>query len=78
MFGLGDGRDRITDFGHRQGDRLHLGADLWDGPLTAAAVVAAFAEVSGDRVVFDFGDGDRLILDGVTTLHQLANFIDII
>ena len=79
VFRDGYGRDIIADFDGSDGDRLLLDANLWnDGALTAAQVVSRFASVTGGRVVFDFGDGDVLDLQGVTTRAGLADFVVLI
>ncbi|MDZ4094691.1 MAG: CAP domain-containing protein [Paracoccaceae bacterium] len=72
------GADVITDFSSAQGDRLRLDDALWSGKLTGAQVVAQFADVTANGVVFDFGDGDLLTLSNVSTLNGLATVIDII
>jgi Ca2+-binding RTX toxin-like protein len=77
VLAAGDGSDRVTDLSLAEGDRLLLHATLWGGGLTAAAVVAAHAEVTAAGVLFDFGT-DRLLLEGVTGLTGLAAAIDIL
>jgi hypothetical protein len=67
----------LTDVVLADGDRLYLNEDLWTGVLSAMAVMDAFASVIGEIVVFDFGDGDRITLQGVTSLAELAAIIDI-
>lgn len=77
-FVLANGGDHDTakDFG--AGDRLALDADLWGSQLTKAQVVSRFADVTSAGVLFDFGDGDSLLLAGVRSLSGLADRIDFI
>lgn len=61
----------IGDF-ERGTDKLVLGAQLWsDVTLTRQAIVAQFAEVEGDAVVFRFTSGATVTLQGVTDLSTL-------
>lgn len=72
IFGLGDGRDRIVDFGLGQ-DRLHLSSDLWGGAvMTAGEVLAEFGLIRRGVVVLDFGM-DEVTLVGQTHLVGLAS-----
>ncbi|MBS0123814.1 M10 family metallopeptidase C-terminal domain-containing protein [Thetidibacter halocola] len=59
------GADRITDYDLGI-DSLHIAASLWGGPLTQAALDAR-SDLSSGTLVLDFGGGDRLTLDGLTT-----------
>jgi Ca2+-binding RTX toxin-like protein len=77
VFADGGDADVLTDVTVADGDRLLLRDDLWTGTLSAAQVVDAFAEVIAGNVVFDFGDGDRITLQGVNSLSGLAAIIDI-
>lgn len=75
----GDGKERIADFGLAQHDRLVLDNALWGNvALTAAQIVANFADVLAAGVVFDFGNGDVMTLNGLTSTAGLAAQIDII
>ncbi|MEO0913705.1 MAG: calcium-binding protein, partial [Pseudomonadota bacterium] len=62
VFGAGFGVDQVWGFATGTDD-LHLDADLWAGTLTSAEVLTTFATTSGGRTVFDFGGGDRLIVN---------------
>jgi Ca2+-binding RTX toxin-like protein len=76
QFATGSGADVVTDFTMGQGDRLGLAKSLWGGGLTDQQVVSRYAEVLGGNVLFDFGDGDTLLLQGVRSLNGLADRID--
>ncbi len=76
VFGNGGGADVLADVVLAQGDRLYLNDDLWAGTLTKAQVVDGYATVTGAGVVFDFGDGDRITLQGVSSLNGLSGAID--
>ncbi|SFC35351.1 calcium-binding protein [Tropicimonas isoalkanivorans] len=76
LFGDGDGRDVVADFTDDV-DTLWLSAELWSGDLTARQVVREFAVVRSDRVVFKFGDGDRLIVRDVDRKVDLIDDIQL-
>ncbi len=79
VFNSGDGKDTITDFSTAQGDALCLNDAIWGGGvLSGAAVVAQFAAVTQDGVLFDFGGGKSVLLAGMTTTTGLAAQIDFI
>lgn len=66
--------DVIKDFRKGQ-DELHLSEKLWAGTLTEQAVINRFAEVVNGDVVFDFGAGQMITLDGVGSLNGLVSDI---
>lgn len=78
VFGSGMDSDRIVDFSRAEGDKLVFDNALWSGALTAAQVVARFADVVAGDVVFDFGGGDRVALLDVASLSGLSGAIEII
>lgn len=60
-------------------DKLALNAQLWwDAALTRKAIVAQFAQVEGDAVVFRFTSGATVTLQGVTDLTSLHSDIALI
>ncbi|WP_299628858.1 M10 family metallopeptidase C-terminal domain-containing protein [uncultured Tateyamaria sp.] len=67
----------ITDFNGAEGDTLQLDDALWGGGLTTAQVVAAFASESSGDIVFDFGGGSFVVLEGVTTTVGLSDDIEL-
>ena len=67
----------IRDFSVQAGDDLLLNNSLWTGQLTAAQAVARFADVVRGDVVFDFGNGETITLDGVASLAGIAGCINI-
>ena len=82
IFGTGFGSDTLFYFNQVHGDRLQIDDALWlasEGTLTAAQVVSTFGsiDINGDAVL-DFGGGNQILLDGVTTLAGLETAIDII
>lgn len=77
VFRDGWDRDRITDFNKSQ-DTLLLDNNLWSGSLSTSQVVSRFAKDTGSNVVFDFGGGDTLTLQGVGSISGLSDAIDII
>lgn len=68
------GADVIRDFGMAEGDRLLLDVlALGLGGLTGAEIVATFADASPTRVEFDFGNDNRLTLEGLTDLTDIES-----
>lgn len=66
--------DRIGDFTYGE-DRLFINTSLLNGETDAAAVIARYATVSGTDIIIDFGDGDMIILEGVTNLSHVTDSI---
>lgn len=65
------GQNLVTDFTTRE-DVLRLDASLWNAELTAEDVVAIYCREVDGNAVFDFGNGNNIILLGV------SNPVDII
>lgn len=81
VFMARDGADIIADFTRSQGDVLRIDDALWRaaaGTLTATQIINRFADMTADGVLFDFGGGNTLLLDGVTSTKSLAAGIEII
>jgi Ca2+-binding RTX toxin-like protein len=72
------GRDVIEDFRLSDHDRLSIEDGLYGGGLTAEQVVSAYGVVIGSTVVFDFGDGNTLTLQGISSLVGLAGAMDLV
>ena len=66
------GADTVTDYTTGV-DALHLDSALWSGDLSAAEVVAMFADDSTGSTVFDFGNGNSVTLDGVSDASALVS-----
>lgn len=77
VFRNGYDTDTVKDF-ESGTDILRLDNNLWGGQMTKQIVVLNFASVNGDDIVFDFGSGDRLTLQGFTDMGALADDITII
>jgi Ca2+-binding RTX toxin-like protein len=72
---LGDfGTDRVFDFADNA-DTLVFGGGLWDGSMSARTFVSTYARVSGTSVIFDFGDGNVVTVNGVSSLAKLYDDI---
>ncbi len=71
------GRDVVEDFRLSDHDRLFIEDGLYGGGLTADQVVAAYATVIGNSVVFTFNASSTLTLQNVSTLVGLAVAIDL-
>lgn len=65
------GRDRITDFADNV-DTIEINATTLGIDMTAADVID-MGQVVGNNVVFDFGNGNVLTLEGQTDLGMLLN-----
>ncbi len=77
VFARGDGKDSIQDFQDNQ-DTLVFGGGLWDGVATAQEFVDRFAKDTGADVMLDFGDGQKLLLAGVSNIGQLYDDVMLI
>ncbi len=71
VFGIGNGENTITDFTAGSGTDDLINLTDFDTLTTLSSVTALATEVSGDTTI-DFGNGDKLILQGVTisSLHD--------
>ena len=80
FFGLVIGADKITDFTTGT-DVLRLDNALWAemmmAPLSEAQVVSMFGDDSSGTLIFDFGSGNAITLDGVLSATGVASAIDI-
>ena len=74
-FLFNDGVDRIRDFNHKK-DTLLFDSELWGGGRKSVKKILKYADIKGNKAVFDFGDGDKLIVKGVSSLSQLEDNID--
>jgi subtilisin-like proprotein convertase family protein len=79
-FIFNDGHDQFTirDFSFSDGDTLQLDSDLWTGNMTAQQVVNTFGDLVDGDLVLDFGDGDIIVVEGLTNITRIADFIDIV
>ncbi|MCE6959366.1 hypothetical protein LAZ40_09910 [Cereibacter sphaeroides] len=77
VFAHPSGQDRITDFQDNI-DTLQFDDSLWSGRSLSVSDVLWFAKVSGGAVVFDFGVGNVLTIDGLTSVASLSDDITII
>ena len=78
-FAFTEGHDTIEDyfdFGFR--DRIVIDQSLTGGLQTAADVVSTYATVVGDDILFDFGDGDSLLVTDFTDLTTITDDISIV
>jgi len=74
VFRPGDGKDRVTDFVDNV-DTLVFGGDHWDGSMSIETFVSTYARVSRSSVTFDFGDGDMVTVNGISSLSRLYDDI---
>ncbi|MEE9388637.1 MAG: calcium-binding protein [Paracoccaceae bacterium] len=73
IFATGFDADIIKDFDAAQ-DRLQLDTALLGATAaTGAAVLADYASLSGDTALLDFGGGDTISIDGISTLADLSD-----
>jgi serralysin len=68
------GADRVRDFTDNV-DQLKLDDAIWGSTKTAAQIVADYATVVGSDTVFDFGDGNKITVNGVTDTSVFLNDI---
>jgi Ca2+-binding RTX toxin-like protein len=74
-FADGDGADTISDFAVSE-DVLRLESALANGQ--SATDIATSAQLTSDGVLLVFGDGDSILLQGLSTTANLASAIDIV
>ena len=78
-FVFDDGADVIEDMTLAQNDRLALDVSaLGLTGLSAVEIVSTYADSSSGQVVFDFGAGNTLTLESLTTIAGLDQYIDLI
>ncbi|WP_412553704.1 tandem-95 repeat protein [Shimia sp. MIT1388] len=77
VFTAGSAADLVQDFTDDM-DVLALDQDLWSGTLTAAEVLNTFGTISGSNAVLDFGSGNILTIENVTSLSSLEDDISLI
>jgi hypothetical protein len=70
----GGGATRIADF-QNTADTIELDRGLWGGGLTEAQVLAQFASAVPGGVLFDFGGGNTILVQGVDAPAALAGQI---
>lgn len=70
------GTDVISDF--EQGvDQIVLDPVLWTGLTSSADVLFVYGNIADGRATIDFGDGNILIIDGITNPTGLADDISL-
>ena len=78
LFIFNGGADLVEDFKPAEGDRLQIDDTIFGPGWTPADLVDAFAHVEAGAVVFDFGFGNSLTLQGYGSLSGLAAYLEII
>jgi len=68
------GQDEITDFRNNM-DELHLDDALWSGSLSAQEVINTFASSANGNTILDFGNGNIIVLAGITDAQVLVDDI---
>ena len=58
-------------------DTLSLSSDLLSGQRSGQAVLNAYASLTRDGILLDFGGGDAITLLGVRNLSHLSDDIEI-
>ena len=75
IFVFSQHNDTITDFNAAEGDTLQIDDFLWGGGTRTDAQLLAYASVVGGDLVFDFGNGHTLTLNGVTDASELEGLM---
>ncbi len=65
VFAVGAGGDKIHDF-EDDADVLKLDDAIWGGGLSKSDLIADYADVRNGNTVFNFGDGNKVTILGVT------------
>ncbi|MGI3171698.1 M10 family metallopeptidase [Pseudooceanicola sp. C21-150M6] len=66
-------RDVITDYSAM--DILRFDDALWTGSLSGSDVVDRFASATTDGVLFAFGGGNSVLLEGIGSVNDLGNVL---
>jgi len=74
VFDPGFGRDTITDFRNNM-DELYLDDALWTGSLSAQTVIDTYASSANGNTVLDFGNGNIIVIEGITNAQDLVDDI---
>ena len=77
FLGANIGTDTITDFTDDE-DTLRLDDSLWGGGRTVQQVIDDFASIVGSDVIFDFGAGNSIVLQGLGSSGALLNDLEIV
>lgn len=73
-FVFNEGQDRIEDFNFTHLDRIALDREaLGLGDRSGTNVIADFGEIEGGLAVLDFGDGNQLTIESLSSLDGLAD-----
>lgn len=76
LFGKNSDKDLVRDFENNK-DTVLIDDNLWTGEKTAQDVIDDYGERVGADVVFDFGNGDILIVEN-SNFSALSNDIEIV
>lgn len=71
------GADIVTDFVNDV-DTIQIDDVVWGGGGRSVAQVLAYAQVIGGNVVFDFGNGNTMTINGLTDISALQNDLAIV
>lgn len=74
VFQKGDGKDVFRSFG-KGDDSLLIDSTLWGNATSPHDLIREYGTATNRGVIFDFGDGDRVILAGYQDLWGLADDI---
>ena len=76
-FVFNGGRDVIEDFTFSHADRIAIERAFLPQTtgMTGAQVVSTFAQVTGGQVVFDFQDGNQLVLQNLSSTAGLSDVV---
>lgn len=74
IFIIGGGSDRVTDY-EVGVDYLRFDDALWENTPRTSTQIMQFAAVQNGSVLFDFGSGNTVLLEGVNSLSGLESMI---
>ncbi len=74
VFQANTGADIVADISLAE-DHLLLSIGLTKGVTDPAEIVNQFASIVGGKTILDFGDGDSIVLVGVTNMSALSDMI---
>lgn len=73
-----NGNDVVTDFDATEWDKLMFDDAIWGGGSKSEADILSYAQVVNGDIVFDFGNGTTVTIEGITDISELEGTIFIV
>lgn len=73
-----NGHDVVTDFDATEWDKLMFDDAIWGGGSKSEADILSYAQVVNGDIVFDFGNGTTVTIEGITDISELEGTIFVV